>query len=124
MVRANYGLGTIEYRTLPAQALVQTPELARMMFTAAQQTAFYMMRVYDSMPQVQAIETFKYEIGSYDSLVNTVVPAINDHDVDTCRNLQEKTAMRLSNCATISAVVDELQSYHMPDTFDVLWGQD
>src|SRR6185369_16518897 len=36
MVRTNKKIGTLEYRTLPAQALVQTPELALLMFSAAQ----------------------------------------------------------------------------------------
>jgi hypothetical protein len=121
MIRSNHELGTVEYRTLPAQALIQTEQVARLMFTAAQEVCATMMEVYESSSQPDAIGYFADRFGSYEDIVTSIVPAINAHNVDECRRLQENTANRLSEYATITAVVDKLQRYALPADFDLHW---
>ena len=121
MARENMERGTFEYRTLPAQALVQTEDLARMMFTAAQEVCGHIMDVVDAEPQPSAIKYLMEKFGTYGDIVSTLVPAINTHDVDKCRALQSAAGDRLSECATITAVINDLQAYRMPTTFDLQW---
>lgn len=121
MVRTNSVLGTVEYRTLPAQALIQTEILATHMFTAAQEVCGLMHDIYMSMSQPEAIREFEKLFGSYGEIRNSVVPAINQHDVDACRRVQESVGNRLSEYATITAVIDKLQAYVMPNDFDLHW---
>jgi hypothetical protein len=121
MMRSNMALGTIEYRTLTAQALMQTETLARMMFTGAQQVCNLLMDIYASMSQPEAIREFISLLGSYGNIVNTVVPAINTHDVSASRSVQEDFGNRLSKYSIITDIIHQLQSYEMPQDFDLHW---
>lgn len=121
MTRTSYERGTLEYRTLPAQALVQTSALARMMFTAAQTVVGHMMDVYECESQPDAIKYFTQTFGTYAEIVGTVVPAINTQDADTCLRVQSSVGDRLSSYAILNTVINELQMYTMPNTFDLVW---
>lgn len=118
MIRINNSLNLLEYRTLPAQALIQTPELTRMMFTAAQQIAQTMSDMYKTMPQPEAVREWQRMFGTFDHIIDTVVPAVNTHTIDACRVEQERVAQQLP---IIAPVVNELCQYTMPDGFEVLW---
>lgn len=106
----------VEYRTLTARALIQTPEICRLMFEAAHLFAGTMLDIYESMAQPEAIATYSKLVGNYAWLMDTIVPAINTHDIDACRTLQQDFADRLSN-HDILAVVKELQTYQLPKDF-------
>ncbi len=121
MIRTNAKLGTIEYRTLSAQGLLQTETLARMMFTGAQAIVGHMLDIYAAMPQPDAIKYYMDLLGNYGTLVNELVPAINAHDVDACRAYQERVAMRLSEHVILSDSIQQMQTYKMPEDFDLHW---
>jgi len=121
MMRSNYDLGTLEYRTLSGQALIQTEEVARMMFTAAQNVCGIMMDIYDKYSQREAIGIYKTIFGGYSDIVNSLVPAINTHNVDRCRAIQDDIGNRLSEYAILDAVIHDMQSYVLPQDFDLHW---
>lgn len=116
MLRTKPDKGLLEYRTLPAQALVQTPDLARMMFTAGQSVLSWMHDVYTSMDQLSAIRLFRTHIGNFDQMCDTA-SHINSHTVDECRKIQARIAARLSSFVNIEHVVNEMQAYTMPVDF-------
>ncbi len=116
MIRS--GKDRLEYRTLPAQALIQTPEVCRLMFETTQRVASYMKDIYDAVPQPEAIDTFGKIVGSYGELVATIVPAINMHDGDACRDLQAKFLTRLtSDAIMIDETVKELRAMTLPGDY-------
>jgi hypothetical protein len=117
MVRAKDTI--VEYRTLSAQALIQTPVVCELMFEAAQRLAGFMHDIYEQVPQEEAIQTFIRMIGDYDHLINTVVPAINSHDITTCRTLQEAFVRRLPSDAMLAEVISDMQRYTLPGDFDL-----
>lgn len=106
--------GRIEYRTLPAQALIQTPAVCELMFETAQRVALYMKSIYESLPQPEAIAAFGKIVGGYGELVSTIVPAINTHNGDACRDLQAQFLQRLTNDAIIAETVNELRAMKLP----------
>lgn len=124
MIRTNAHIGTIEYRTLSAQGLLQTEQLARMMFTGAQAIVGYMLDAYASLSQPDAIKHYMEVLGSYGQLVNELVPAINTHDVAVCRDYQARIGDRLSSHVILSTVIEQMQTYTMPEDFDLHWELD
>lgn len=121
MIRANAKLGTIEYRTLSAQALLQTEEVARLMFSMAQEVAEHIRNIYMSISQPQFISEMKQLVGNFAYLANDVAGAINRHDVDACRMHQDTAANRWHANSAVTSLVDKLQTYVLPNHFNLVW---
>lgn len=115
MIRINPKIHTLEYRTLPAQALVQTPALATMMFDLGQTVVSWIVERYHALGQSDAVKLFRTAIGSYNDLL-AIADAINSHNVDECREWQLRVANRLSAYVTMNRVY-EMQAYEMPKHF-------
>lgn len=118
MIRINDKIHTLEYRTLPAQALVQTPELATMMFDLGQAVVSWIVERYHALGQSEAVKLFRTAIGTYNDLI-AIANAVNAHDVDACRQWQLIVADRLSAHVTVNRVY-EMQAYAMPKHFNLV----
>jgi len=121
MCRVNTDLWTFEYRTLPAQALVQTEQVARLMFTAASAVCGHIMDVVEAEGQSATVKYLMSIFGSYSEVLDRLVPAINQHNMDECRELNARVGDRLSGYATIASTIQALQSYVLPESFDLDW---
>lgn len=112
-------LGTVEYRTLPAQALVQTPELARLMFTVAQECARYMTDIfYDADDAADAYTDFGHIVGSFRDAYQ-FAEVIARHDVTLCREDQARWMDENSSLVSILSPLSELQSYRAHEDFEL-----
>jgi hypothetical protein len=109
-VRINPDIGTVEYRTLPAQALVQTPQLCHMIFEAASCIGAWSKNIYENS-QSDFIKIGNEFIGSYDAAAYAARCVI-DHDLSGCRDILERS-QRFFNIP----VLFDLQRYEMPNHF-------
>lgn len=110
--------GTIEYRTLPAQALIQTPEIAEQMFRTAQHIAGAMCDLYDSYGpsgQRDAIRVFEQCVGEYRELV-AFAQAINNHSIDECREFQARFIKRFAPLSNLDGL-KEMRRMELPNDF-------
>lgn len=120
MIRCDSDAGILEYRTLPAQALIQRSDLATLMFTAGQQIVGHLMDIYHSRSQPQAIEYFRSTVGAYGHLLE-IAQSINTHNVSECRDLQRVFMASFSQIPDLVRAVEALQAYKMPDNFLLGW---
>lgn len=112
-------LGTVEYRTLPAQALVQTPELARLMFTTAQECACLMTDIWENCSNQQnAYREFGHIVGSFRDALQ-FAEAIARHAVDVCRDDQLRWMDANSSYSAITEPLADLQDYTPHQDFEL-----
>ena len=84
MVRTNPKLGTLEYRTLPSQALVQTPAKAKIMFSIAQRIGTWCHDIFYTEPnQQKVIADFANVVGEFDDVMSVATNIVN-HNTDAC----------------------------------------
>lgn len=104
MYRVDERRGTLEYRTLPAQALIQTPALARLMFTKAAEIGnrLYDLFIAEGPPAV--IDDVVKRTGGLEQGFE-LARYIRDHDIPGCLD-----AVRYDE---IGAILD----YEMPNDF-------
>lgn len=111
----------IEYRTLPAQALIQAPDLCYNMVYAAQNiAAWFEMVLQQSSSQVAAISTYQEVLGDYE-LLEKVAHAINSHDVDACRAYHNEFGMSAPADMEIGMLTRSFNRYRMPNDFELHW---
>lgn len=84
MYRVDHKRGTIEYRTSPAQTLIQTPDLTYAMFDIAQRLGDLVVNTFDTGGAAAVVETLSRGIGDLDTMFRRA-EAIRDHDIETCK---------------------------------------
>lgn len=112
MVRTNREIGTVEYRTLPAQALIQTPDLAYMMFATASHIGTWAKTIYCNN-QPDFIHAAEELIGGYDDAVRGAWSVIK-HDIPECRAILERSSAFFN-----TPVLKDLLIYQIPDHFEL-----
>lgn len=104
MYRSDHKRGTIEYRTLPAQALIQTPELCERMFTIASNVTGLIVDTFQESGIRGVADLMTTEIGDLDIIFKRA-EMIKDHNIEACRAM----------CWT--SMVGDLLEYEMPQDF-------
>lgn len=111
----------IEYRTLPAQALIANRDVAFYMFAAAQNIAAWFEMVFrESASQAAAITTYQNVLGDMDEMLR-VADAINRHDVDACRKIQSEFIMNAPAEMDLANVVRAFSRLRPMTDFSVRW---
>lgn len=104
MYRVDHRRGTLEYRTMPAQALIQTPELAEMCFDTAARVGDWVLELVRDNGQSGAVEEIKKHIGDLDVIFQRA-EMIRDHNIQGCREL------------VWAEMVSKMLTYEMPTDF-------
>lgn len=111
MLRTDHRRGTIEYRTLPAQALIQTPELCERMFTVASKVTGLIVGTFNDTGVGGVMELMAKSIGDLETIFKRA-EMIKDHNIEACRAM----------CWT--DMVGDLLTYKMPQDFLLHgWGE-
>lgn len=111
--------GAIEYRPLPAKALVSTSDLAFHMFSLAQKIGWFTRSAFAAM----GVEGLLDLAGGYEAIL-AASTAIDIHDVAQCRAIQQAVAQRLDalpESPHVGMHVAALQQLCLPPSFQVRW---
>lgn len=104
MYRTDHKRGTVEYRTAPAQALIQTPDLTYAMFDIATRIGDLVVSTFEAGGQSAVVEVLTNNIGDLDTMFKRA-QAISDHDIETCAEM------------AWHGMIGDLLNYEMPNDF-------
>lgn len=103
MYRTDHKRGTVEYRTMPAQAF-QTPELAYMIFSKAAELGDWASDLFNRQGQQATVAAISERIGGLGRAFE-LAEYIRDHNAKGCLELMDRTLMA------------DVLAYNMPEGF-------
>jgi hypothetical protein len=114
--RTNVELGTVEYRVLTAQALIQDAAICAVMFQSAQAIAQFCVDLFAHEGPAGYTARMADLVGDSDQR-NAVALMINNHDVEGC--LKHLIKMQKTAPVDISIYAMELQQIFLSQSFHV-----
>jgi len=111
-IRVKDSYGAIEYRTLPAKALVHDQTTAEMFFSLAKKSAYNVLHGIDKFGAYDMFD----KLGGID-IIQATTAAINDHNVGDCRELQAKALSLFAEFSPIS-IEKEVTYFQTIKTFN------
>jgi hypothetical protein len=116
-IRVKYKWEVVEYRVLPAMALLPNPQHALMMFTAGQAVAAFAVDMYDAHGEA-ADAMFEKILGDFDHL-STVAAAINNSDAAACTRIL--TDFEAQAPTELRPIIGVLLGAPRVSTFELEW---
>lgn len=120
-IRVKDAYQAIEYRTLPSQAVCASEQCARTFFSLAQETA----RVAEGIFKEGGYGLMRDVLGGIEQM-HQLVDAIDSHDVETCRQLQQSFSDRVGNIldmSTFAALIHDSQNLSVLPDYKMEWKQ-